>query len=136
MPPVHRLARALSLTVALLLLAACVAAPEPRQHQVWKGWPELGLRLRVVEPNQAPERAPQDQESLLLVVRVRPDSPAQAAGVQAGDYLLAIDDRRVTGMADSVAAMLRKRPGDSARLALLREGRLIEIPVLLDEQES
>ncbi len=45
---------------------------------------------------------------------------ADAAGVAAGDVVTSIGDQRVTDMADLVAAIARRRPGDPVTVALWR----------------
>ena len=54
------------------------------------------------------------------VTSVTPGSPADAAGVAAGDVVTSVGDQRVTDMADLVAAVARRRPGDPVTVALWR----------------
>lgn len=54
------------------------------------------------------------------VTSVTPGSPADAAGVAAGDVVTSVGDQRVTNMADLVAAVARRRPGDPVTVALWR----------------
>jgi putative serine protease PepD len=56
------------------------------------------------------------------VTAVAPGSPADAAGVVTGDVVTSVGDQRVTDMADLVAAVARRRPGDPVTVALWRGG--------------
>ncbi len=66
----------------------------------------------------------------LLVAKVNADGPAYAAGVYAGDQLLALDGWRID--AEKLNERLAERaPGETLRLALFRYDQLIEVPVCL-----
>ena len=68
----------------------------------------------------------------LVVTSVRSDGPAEAAGLYAGDELLAIDGARVD--AARLASRLAERPpGTTARVTVFRRDTLHEIPVTLGE---
>ncbi len=61
------------------------------------------------------------KKSQLLVVTPLADSPAQAAGLKAGDYILAIDDQETAGLSLDYAVSLIKGPaGSQVRLAIFR----------------
>jgi predicted metalloprotease with PDZ domain len=68
----------------------------------------------------------------LVVSAVRADGPAAAAGLYAGDEVLALDGQRI----DETRLALRlaeRQPGATARVAVFRRDELIEIPVTLAE---
>jgi predicted metalloprotease with PDZ domain len=65
----------------------------------------------------------------LLVSKVVRDGPAWRAGVQPGDEILAIDDRRVPP--ELSAALARYRPGASVVLLVSRLNRLRRLPAVL-----
>ena len=68
----------------------------------------------------------------LIVASVRSDSPAEAAGLYAGDELLALDGQRVD--ASRLALRLAERPpGATVRATVFRRDELLEIPVVLAE---
>lgn len=68
------------------------------------------------------------EEGKRVVVRsVTEGSPAQKAGVRAGDVLLSIDGRPVTDVTDVLFLMERKKEGD--RVALVLRRARAEIPV-------
>src|ERR1035438_10003526 len=66
---------------------------------------ELGLDL----PYQPSQRA-------FVVTNVRPGSPAERAGIMAGDKVVAFDGRRVENAGDQENAWRWHEPGDSVRL--------------------
>jgi predicted metalloprotease with PDZ domain len=71
----------------------------------------------------------------LVVASVRAESPAEAAGLYAGDELIAIDGARVD--AARLAGRLAERaPGSTVRVAVFRRDVLHEIPVTLGEPPS
>lgn len=66
-----------------------------------------------------------------VVTEVESDSPAQKAGLQAGDVLIGIDGDT---MKDGYAAMNRiagMKPGAKATLDVLRNGKKLELPVTI-----
>jgi carboxyl-terminal processing protease len=61
-----------------------------------------------------------------------PNTPAEKAGIQAGDAILAVDGRDVTQMTtDQVAALVRGTAGTQVRLSLLRPGQQTPFDVTL-----
>lgn len=70
---------------------------------------------------------------LPVVSELDPDGPAQAAGVQLGDRLLALDDQVLDDW-QQVVDWVRQRPGESATLRLDRGGRQVELPLTLAER--
>jgi len=70
-----------------------------------RGW--LGLSLRA--ETQSPQ-----------VVRILPNSPASAAGIQPGDVLAAIGTRKISDYADAANAFFYLIPGQPVRVKLLR----------------
>jgi S1-C subfamily serine protease len=78
----------------------------------------------------------------VLVMSVQEGSPAAGAGIRGtyrtqdgelvlGDVVQAIDGRPVESVDDVYAALERHRPGDVAKVQLLRDGRRVEVEVRL-----
>ncbi|MBC5799389.1 MAG: S41 family peptidase [Candidatus Eremiobacteraeota bacterium] len=66
------------------------------------------------------------------VESIIPGSPAERAGVQAADEIVAIDGARLGGKSpDAVRAMLRGKIGTTVRLSLVREGEPLPGPVAI-----
>jgi putative serine protease PepD len=85
----------------------------------------------------------------VAVTEVRPDTPADEAGLQAatstkfvdgeeiptgGDVIVAFEGAKVTTPTDLQAAVDRKRPGDRVEISILREGRKRTVVVTLAER--
>jgi predicted metalloprotease with PDZ domain len=68
----------------------------------------------------------------LFVANVRSDGPAEAAGLYAGDELLAIDGVRVDA-ARLPARLAERSAGATVRATVFRRDELLEIPVTLGE---
>ncbi|NLF04644.1 MAG: PDZ domain-containing protein [Actinomycetales bacterium] len=71
-----------------------------------------------------------------VVGQVVPDSPAQAAGVQDGDVITAIDGKPVAS-AESLTGYVRARTvGQSSTLTVVRDGAALELTVTLAAREE
>jgi len=64
------------------------------------------------------------EDGFIKVISPIDDTPAQRAGIQAGDLIIRIDDRPVKGMGlDEAVKLMRGKPGSKITLTLVREGR-------------
>ncbi|MFQ5537462.1 MAG: RIP metalloprotease RseP [Gemmatimonadota bacterium] len=98
-------------------------------------------------PAEVSVRLPTDREERLRVVRalrpwadagvgaVNPGSPAERAGLQAGDVVLAVDGTPVRNWWDFVH-LIEARPGQRVELTILRDGKELVRPVVVDAQEQ
>ncbi len=77
--------------------------------------------------------APEDRG--VLVSRVEEGSPAAKAGLQAGDVITRMDDEAVESPWDLTLAVRGHEKGDTARIALWRDGKPLDFEVQLDERE-
>ena len=66
-----------------------------------------------------------------LITAVRPDTPAEEAGLQPWDFLVSFDGRRVATFDELRAALLNRRPGDDVVLGIIRNGEHIYVPLTL-----
>ena len=104
------------LLLTLVILSGC--ADIFYQPERTKKWPDLGLRIAVlvlsdsVEPGQA--------ERTFLIRAVRPDTPAQKAGLAPGDVLQKIDGKAINNISDALEIMRRKKNKDSVILTVAR----------------
>lgn len=64
---------------------------------------------------------------------VFPGSPAEAAGLRAGDIIVKLDGRSVTADADLSMLILPYAPGDTITLGILRDGSSQDVQVTLGE---
>lgn len=75
-------------------------------------------------------------DGIVRVSSVRPDSPAQEAGLRPGDEIMAINDREVYSYRDVTRMIARHNPGDTVQLDIDRNGRDRNIEVVLGEQNG
>ncbi|MBW6401268.1 Do family serine endopeptidase [Roseomonas sp. HJA6] len=95
-----------------------------RDHgSVQRGW--LGVSLQPMDPELATAMRATDAKGA-LVSAVEPDSPAAKAGLQPGDVITAINGTRVQTPRDLAAGVADVAPGQSATLAVLRDGNAME----------
>jgi serine protease Do len=68
----------------------------------------------------------------VLVKRVAPGGPAKRGGLEAGDVITGIDDRRVTNLHELHDAMARRAAGDTVKLRVWRAGRILGVEAALE----
>ena len=77
-----------------------------------------------------------DDEAGARIEDVTTGSTAEDAGIEPGDVITSIDERRITG-ADSLVATIRSyRPGDEVTVTWLRDGEEQEASVTLDSDAT
>jgi S1-C subfamily serine protease len=66
-----------------------------------------------------------------IVTQADPGLPAAAAGIQAGDIIVQVDESTITGDAALVAAVRDHSPGDEVSIVVLRDGEPVTLTVTL-----
>ncbi len=74
-----------------------------------------------------------DARNGVLVTGVEPDSPAERAGLKAGDIIVGFDGRPVTGIDDLHRLLVSERIGAATTIAVLRNADKLELPVVPEE---
>ncbi len=69
-----------------------------------------------------------------VVDSVAEGSGAAQAGMRTGDVIVAVDDAELRSMADLVAEVRRRTPGDTVTFDVLRDGQRLSIDVVLGER--
>jgi len=70
-----------------------------------------------------------------LVFEVEEGSPADKAGIKPGDVLYSYNGKRLRSSADLTEVLSRERPGDKAKIVLLRDGEKVEVVVQYPKEE-
>ncbi len=70
----------------------------------------------------------------VYVTEIYGDSPAEAAGIEEDDVIVAIDDEKVDDIDELVEAIQSREPGDDISLTVDRDGRELLIIATLDER--
>jgi outer membrane murein-binding lipoprotein Lpp len=112
-----------------------------------RGRPRLGVAPPVAAPQEPPrpylgfdaqavtaELAKQLKlrlEAGLLVTAVRDGAPAQVGGLKKDDLVVKVDGADVTSKNALATAIGKKKPGDAVLLALLRDGKQMELKITL-----
>jgi S1-C subfamily serine protease len=65
----------------------------------------------------------------VVVGTVLPGSPAEQAGLRSGDRLLGIGNETIESLDGYRLMRLAQRPGELAKLKVMREGRTLELPI-------
>jgi S1-C subfamily serine protease len=95
----------------------------------------LGIAGRSVSVPQK-QRGESAQEQGVLVLGVKPGSPADAAGVLVGDIVVALDDDRLTTPEDLLDLLVGDRVSREARLQVIRGQQLVAVPVTIAERPA
>ncbi len=123
-----------------LLLATSMTLPAPtaraEESPFAEMWDALGGRPRgrlgiQVQPMTAALREyfDVDEETGVLVTEVEPKSPADAAGIEAGDVLLEVDSVALGSPRELIRRVDRVPEGDKIQLLLSRRGERKTIEV-------
>ena len=66
-----------------------------------------------------------------IIATVQPGSPAETAGIEVGDIVIAVDGEPVNGQAGLVAAIRDRNPGDTITIDLVRDGERLSVTATL-----
>jgi serine protease Do len=107
-----------------------------KEHgKVTRGW--LGVMIQQVTPDLA-ENFGLDRPIGALVGQVVPDSPAEKAGLKAGDVIIEYNGKEITQMSMLPAMVAGTEVGEKASLVFIRDGKkqniTVEIAKLEDEE--
>lgn len=96
--------------------------------EVSRGW--LGISIDDVDAELADALGIEGRNGA-RVMQVVPGAPADKAGVKSGDIVLSISGKGVTGSADLRNQVASERPGAKVVLKVLRDGKEMDVPVVL-----
>jgi serine protease Do len=121
----------MGLSFAIPINVAVLAAKQIlEQGHATHGWlgvstQELTLELARAYGLEAPRGA--------LVLEVRPAGPADQAGLDMGDIILALDDFAIVDSADLPPIIGASQPGTEHVLTVLRDGKVVRLKVKVGE---
>jgi serine protease Do len=105
--------------------------------------PWLGVRYLLVTPDASGETAGMYEIGAWVIAGDQPgeiavfeDSPADKAGLQEGDIIIAVNGEDLTesiGLAEAVSAY---RPGETITLSVLRDSQVINLEATLEEYQA
>jgi S1-C subfamily serine protease len=96
-------------------------------------WPRIGVGVDDVTPANASERGLSVDQGV-LVESVATDGPAERAGIEVSDVIVALDGLPVTKFTDLRRLMLNLYAvGDTVSISVVRAAATLEIDVTLDE---
>ncbi|MEK6259808.1 MAG: trypsin-like peptidase domain-containing protein [Planctomycetota bacterium] len=117
--------------------------------------PQLLKHGRVIRPESGIDKVYQTEKGL-LVAEVRPNGPADKAGLRGpkqvkqrrgpftvlredrtvADLIVGIDDQKIITAEDFLGYIEGKRPGDQIMLTVVREGRRLQIGLVLTSSDA
>jgi serine protease Do len=116
-------------------MAKNVLAQLKKHGKVTRGW--LGVMIQQVTPDLA-DNFGLDRPIGALVGQVVPDSPAEKAGLKAGDVIIEYNGKEVSQMSMLPAMVANTSVGEKAKLVMIRDGKkqniTVEIGRLEDEE--
>ncbi|MDX1576284.1 MAG: Do family serine endopeptidase, partial [Kiloniellales bacterium] len=105
-----------------------IVAELQEEGRVERGW--LGVRIQPVTEDLA-EGLDLDEPKGALIAEVTDDSPAEEAGLAAGDVVLSVNDKPIEDVRDLTRTIARLDPGVDAKLGLWRQGETETVTVEL-----
>lgn len=109
-------------------VAKDVIAQLKANGSVTRGW--LGVQIQTVTPDIAESLGLKDPEGA-IVAEVQKSSPAQKAGLENGDTILAVNGQTVKDAKDLARRIGNLRPDSTAKIKILRGGKeqVVDVPL-------
>src|SRR5262245_20723035 len=93
----------------------------------------IGVSIRDVMPAEAGGQPPETMSGV-LIDEVRPDSPADKAGIKWGDVVVEFDGERVRSARQFSRLVQETTPGRTIKATIVREGRRSDVQITPDDQ--
>jgi serine protease Do len=104
-----------------------------RDGKVTHGY--MGIGISDVTPENAKFFDVNDANGA-VVTQVEPDSPAAKGGLKVGDVITELDGKKVSDAGELQVEVGQKRPGTTIKLQVLRDGKNVTVPVMLEAMGS
>ena len=98
--------------------------------------PYLGVRLLETTPPTVAPITSTPEFGFVTIGRVLPDSPAEQAGLVAGDVITAVDAQAILSLDELIHAITAKAPGDTVLVTIRRGADTLNASVILGESEG
>ncbi|MCI0690943.1 PDZ domain-containing protein [candidate division KSB1 bacterium] len=95
------------------------------------GRPRLGVQVQELNKDLAPYFKVEEKGGV-LVLDVTKDSPAEKAGLKAGDVITKIDGEKITDADDLINALREYEEGDEATVEYVRQGKTATVQAALE----
>jgi len=98
-----------------------------------RGW--LGVEAQAITPQIARALELDDTRGVVVVGVVR-GGPAHRAGLQPGDVIVAIDDKKIAEARQALLAISSRKPGSRVKLEVLRNGKSLTLEATAIERPA
>ena len=98
-------------------------------------YPYMGVSAAPITPNVAAQ-AGLSVDHGVYIVNIGPNSPADDAGIQQGDVILAIDGQQIDETHSFEEVLFMHKPGDKVEVTILRNGKQMTVNVTLGQTQS
>jgi predicted metalloprotease with PDZ domain len=112
----------------------CVEASCPTYTVNYWGRPLLGVQVTDLT-EELREHFGADPDTGLLIAKVYEGSPAEDAGVETGDVIVAVDGRAIEESSD-IERALKRREDDIVEVEVIRDGRSVTLDAKLPEYDN
>lgn len=107
---------------------------DDNNFQFFMGRPQLGVQVHELNGDLA-EYFKVNKDDGVLIIEVTEDSPAEAAGLKAGDVITMINDEKISSHEDLIEALEDYDDGDVASVQFVRKGKTQKVEVELQGSE-
>ncbi len=95
------------------------------------GRPQLGVQVHDLNGDLA-EYFKVNRDDGVLIIEVTEDSPAESAGLKAGDVITRIDDEKISSHEDLIETLEDYEDGDVTSVQFVRKGKTQKVEVELE----
>ncbi|AFV00403.1 DegQ family serine endoprotease [Simiduia agarivorans] len=96
----------------------------------------IGVGIQDITPDLQRAFGLENGQQGVLITQVYPDSPADKAGLENGDIIIAVDGRNTTNVGQVRSAIGVVERGEKVKLTLLRNGKKRDVKVTVGDGQS